>query len=298
VILYIDNEQSLDEGDKLIVDGLEVDALISRCDTVDELFDIMERVLTTVNTVSEGSEKPVFVVVVVDTIAGTSTKAEMEAEWGTVDYPRAPRALREGFRKMTRKINRHNVLMICTNQVGENFKGPKKRNLNPFAQDLPRPEDFQSSGGRAIKFFASLRIFMFPVNQEFKLSRGNQGPSGFVGGFITVKNRQVKPRREGRFVLLYDGGLNNIFSILETMMKCKTVTRGERGIIEFRFRAHGIETTTFPDQRPNTNPKIEGNAAWPAFYEAHRPDLDLLWQKTVDLTFNEVTTSEDSEDNE
>lgn len=289
VILYVDTEQSLDEGAKIIVDGVEIDAIISRCDTVDKLFKMIDDTIDVVKTITDESEKECFIVIVVDTIAAMCTQAELDAEWGTQDFPRAPKALRAAFSKMTRKINRHNVLMICTNQVSESFKPKQKKFRNPFSVDLPRPEDFTSSGGRAIRYYASLRIFLFQVNMEYKLSKGTiGGPSGFVGGFITVKNRQVKPRREGRFVLLYDHGLSNTYSILENMLKCKVATRGEKGTIEFRFRAHGIEPTTFEQAlRANSNPKIEGNAAWLAFYDAHKADLDLLWEKAKELTFSE-----------
>jgi RecA/RadA recombinase len=299
VILYIDNEQSLDEGQKIVVDGLEVDAIIGRCDTVDDLFKMIDDTIDVVAKITLETEKQCFIIVVVDTIAAMVTQSELDAEWGTQDFPRAPKALRAAFSMMTRKINRHNVLMICTNQVSESFKPKKKTFSNPFSVDLPRPEDFSSSGGRAIRFYASLRIFFFQVNMEYKLSKGNVGgPSGFVGGFITVKNRQVKPRREGRFVLLYDSGISNTYSILETMFKCKVAARGEKGVIEFRFRAHGIATTTFDptSTRINSNPKIEGNAAWPAFYEAHKPDLDLLWEKAKELTFSEATDEPEDEE--
>jgi len=299
VILYVDNEQTLDEGSKLIVDGLEIDALIARCDTIDELFDMVDKTIAVVEAAAdEAAERaeqndtkplPCFTIIAVDTIAGTSTKAEMEAEWGTQDYPRAPQALRRAFSKMTRKINRNNVLFIATNQVNESFKPKKKGFVNPYALDLPRPDDFNSPGGRAIKFYSTIRIFMFPINLDYKLSRGLQGPSGFTGGFVTVKNKLFKPRREGRFVLLYEGGLSNVFSILETMLKTKVAVRGEKGVVEFLFRKHGIEPTTFKGLKANTNPRMVGdNAAWAAFYKEHLADMRALWDKSSELTFSEA----------
>jgi RecA/RadA recombinase len=306
VLLYIDNEQSLDEGAKVIVDGTEIDALVARCDTIDQIFKMVDDTITTVETIREEDEaaarkkakdskepyvEPLasFIVVVVDTIAGTSTQSDMDAEWGTQDYPRLPQQLKRAFSQMTRKINRNNVLFIATNQVGDTFKAKKKTFVNPYALDLPRPEDFKSPGGRAIKFFATLRIFMFPVNLAFKLSKHHANPDGFTAGFITVKNRTVKPYREGRFTLLYDGGLSNVFSVLETMLKCKVAARGEKGIIEFRFHAHGLKPTSFPGLKENENPELEdGNGAWPAFYQDHFDDMRLLWNRAIELTFNEA----------
>jgi len=316
VILYIDNEQSLDEGAKVIVDGVEIDALVARCDTVDQPFKMIDDTINVVETITEeavaaakkkakddGTDYveplPTFVVVVVDTIAGTTTQTDLDAEWGSMDYPRMPRQLKQAFSQMTRKINRNNVLFIATNQVGESFKPKKRGFVNPYALDLPRPEDFTSPGGRALKFFATMRIFMFPVNLAFKLSKRHSNPDGFTAGFVTVKNRQVKPYREGRFTLLYEGGLDNVFSILETMFKCKTAVRGEKGVIEFRFRAHKIETKTFPKLKPTENPDLtEGNAAWPAYYQEHLEDMRALWNKTIELTFNEVDAVAADDDEE
>ena len=298
IILYIDNEQSLDEGEKISVDGVEVDAIIDRCDTIDEVFKKVDDTLSVLEAAADDPAKAPLAIVIVDTIAGTTTEQEINAEWGSQDYPRSPKQLRSAFSKLTRRVNRHNMLLICTNQVGSTFAAKPKRRTNPFAVDLPRPEDFPSSGGRALKFYASLRIFLFPVNLDYKLQKSVGGPDGFISGFITVKNRQVKPRREGRVVLLFDRGFTNTFSRLESMLKCKTITRGEKGVLEFHFAQNGIEVTTFPNQRANTNPKIESTAAWPAFYESHQVDIDALWRRTVDLTFGVVDACEADADEE
>ena len=56
VILYIDNEQSLDEGAKVIVDGTEIDALVARCDTIDQLFKMVDDTIDVVEAVTDEAE--------------------------------------------------------------------------------------------------------------------------------------------------------------------------------------------------------------------------------------------------
>src|SRR5574343_86740 len=163
-VLYIDNEQSLDDDQKLVIDGVEVDAMIGRCDTIDQMFKMIETTITAVGEIQEKQDKPCFVVIVTDTIVSTSSKEELVADWADTDYVRQPAQLKRGFRRITRMLNRYNVLWICTNQVGDNFAKAKRK----YGSTLPRPEDFSTFGGRSLKFFASLRIFMFVANNNYK----------------------------------------------------------------------------------------------------------------------------------
>ena len=283
--LYIDNEQSLDEDDKLIVDGEVIDVAVCRTDTVDQMMKMIDVAISTIDE-AQDAEHPCFILVVVDTVGGTSSREEMKAKWDAQDYPRQPAMLRKAFRRMMRKINKRNVLAIFTNQVGASFKTRRQQGQS----GLPQDEDFNSPGGKALKFFASVRIFMYQVNPAYKLHKEQQFPAGFSAGFVTVKNRLAKPRRAGRFVLLYDlRGISNIFSTLETMIFLKVARAGEegdRGAISFRFRNLQIDTTTFDaDETKRGDPRLECRAQWPAFYEAHKADLDLLWEKAKTLLF-------------
>lgn len=288
-ILYIDNEQSIDDGSRLIIDGTQIDAVIGRCDTVDHMFKMIDVTLDTIDDeMKEGALY--FVVVIVDTIAGTSSKEEMKAEWGKDDYSRQPKQLRQGFRRMMRKINRRNVLMLATNQVSDNFNKQRSK----IKSSIPQDGDFSTFGGRALKFFASQRVFMYKQGQ-YKLSPKSQFPHGFVSGFVTTKNRVAKPYRGGKFVLLFDRGMSNIFSILETLVFLKLAERSKdsRGQVNFMFGRAGFEPTTFvkkPQER-KLNTSLESLEEWPAFYEAHKVDMDLLWARGKVMLFEDGTAA-------
>lgn len=313
--VFIDNEQSIDEDQKVKVEGVELECIVARCDTIDQLFKIVE---VTIDKMHEKQDeeieaakkerrpaKVIFTVIVCDTIAGTSSKQEMTKEWNKEDYQRQPKMLREGFRRVTRKISRNNVLMICTNQVSETFT-PKNSKSS-----IPQADDYATFGGRALRYYASTRVFMYPLMDNYKVNPNAKFSQGFLIGFYTKKNRVAKPCRTGRLVLLFNGGLNNLYSKLETMIYLGMITYSKSTKrFTFRFSKAGINTTTFGSSpateekkkksagsqleedddvgRPRSDdPEMDGKKDWPAFYEAHKADCDLLWEKSRALLFDD-----------
>jgi recombination protein RecA len=311
--VFIDNEQSVDEGEKITVDGVSLECVLSRCDTVDQIFKMSDIVIEKIKEkqdeenkkAKEEKREPIiyFVVLVIDTIAGTSSKQEMTKDWNKEDFQRQPKMLSEGFRRMSRDINRHNVLMVCTNQVRDAFKQsvPGQRKIH---YSTPQSDDFSTFGGRALRFYSSMRIFMFNLNMNYKVS-GARFSQGLLIGFRTQKNRINKPLREGRLVLLFEGGLNNLYSRLETMIflgLAKYSPSTKR--FTMQFSKFGIVPTTFQltsskksagrsleedDERgrATNDPELDSKREWPAFYAAHQADLDLLWTKAKEIMFSD-----------
>lgn len=326
--VFIDNEQSVDEDQKIVIEGTTLDCVLVRCDTVDQIFKISDIVIEKITEKQEAENKaakdekrdPItfFVVLVVDTIAGTSSKQEMTKDWNKEDFQRQPKMLSEGFRRMQRSINRHNVLMICTNQVREAFKtsAPGQRKIH---YSTPQNDDFSTFGGRALKFYASLRIFMFRLNENYRLS-GAKFSQGYLIGFRTQKNRQLKPLREGRLVLLFggdgvEGGMNNLYSKLETMSflgiaKWSPATKK----LTLQFSKFGIETETFaaaPSKksagrsleeaddrgRSSSDPDV-AKKDWPQFYLEHKVDCDKLWEIAPKVMFSDNPVGEEIADDD
>lgn len=291
--IYIDNEQSIDEDGKTIIDGVSLDCAVARCETVDQMFKIMDVAIDEVKKVTSEEGVECFILVVIDTIAGTSSREEQEAKWEDVDYPRQAKQLREGFRIMTRKLARENVLVIATNQVGDNYK---KRAGGYGNSMVPQDADFNTFGGRALKYYASVRIFQYKMNVDFKLNKKLRFPSGMTIGFTVVKNRLGKPWRSGQMVLLYEGGLNNTYSRLQMLLHLKLAEYLEGGLIAFKFGGAGIATTTFTDEGRSRNPRLESLDQWPAFYEQHKADFDLLWDHGMKIMFEEQQIVEATDD--
>lgn len=314
-VLYVDNEQSVDSDQKIVIDGVQMDVQLARCDTIDQLFKMTEITIDEVAVAQKEDQETLYLVVVVaDTITATSCNEEMEQAWGKVDYSRLPKQLKEGFRKLTRKINRVNVALICTNQVGDDFAAAKDKGKKKMGGGGLGANDYTTSGGRALKFFASHRVFMRQI-REYKTNPKSKFANGILIGFRSMKNRVKKPYREGRLVLLFGdengegGGISNEFSILETLIyfKYAEISEGEKKDIKFKFHKYRIKTTTFDDVQTSTtldedddkpatavevsskrgkkDPFIGIRAEWPAFYAAHKADVDALYEAAIHQAF-------------
>lgn len=307
VRLYLDNEMSCDRDSKMIFpdpatgDPVEIDCALGECDTVDQMFKILDNTIDEVENYIKDTGKPCLMMAIVDTIAGTASKEEMGREWGTDDYSRQPKQLREGFRKLSRRIAHANVCLICTNQVSEKYQKGPTRGSN---STTPQEGNYTSTGGRALKYWSHLRIFTFALESKYVLLRGSKFAAGYLLGFFIKKNRRVKPLREGRLALIFEDGygLDPLFSKLETLifLGLAEFKREAPYDIRFKFSKWKIVTTTFggstagdagqelehdDDTGRKSDPRISERSEWPAFYKDHQADLDLLWQKAVDYAF-------------
>jgi hypothetical protein len=205
--------------------------------------------------------------------------------------------------------------MVCTNQVRDAFKqtAPGQRKVH---YSTPQNDDYSTFGGKALRFYSSLRVFMFRLNENYRLS-GARFSQGYLIGFRTQKNRQIKPLREGRLVILFEGGFNNLYSRLETMIflgiaKYSPSTKR----FTMQFAKFGITTSTFQpasskksagrsleeddDRGKATNdPELPSKKEWVNFYKDHQADLDLLWLKAREIMFSDnVVGDEDVKDDD
>jgi RecA/RadA recombinase len=319
---YIDNEGSLEKGFKLGISDITFDEQgnevvektmlqktgLGRCDTVEQIFFSADEFINVIREAQDEEEEVaeeqgkepriILGVFIVDTVAGTSSKSEIEREWGKEDYPRAAGKISEGFRCLTHDFSRYNVAAIFTNQVRTAMK---ERGTTGYRVKFstPQQDDYSTYGGKALSFYATHRIFMFQVPVKYTLVKGTQFPAGFLVGFRTVKNRLRKPLREARMVLLFDeeqGGLHNTLSILESLIFLKVAELHDSGAVSFKFRKFQLETTSFAEnvvlnpkpedvkkrRKRETDPMIDGRYQWLAFYKAHRSDLDKLHRVAIE----------------
>ena len=316
-ILYIDNEGSLNENETIYADGVKLDILhedekgnqvgsvvVVRAETVDLTFKLIDQTITQLEEAEETSKKKQFLLCVVDTINGTASKEELEQEWGKVDYGRQPKQISEGLRSIMPRVERQNVLLLGVNQIRENLKYQPPMHSNPNAED-PDPLQFSISGGRSIPYWTSLRVLFYKINKKYVITKGAQFESGLLIGFRTLKNRMQPGVRTGRFTILTSqtkGGIRDDFSILETLLHlgCAELDPADKETIIFKFKRNGLMPTTFTnttksledesDEEETTtgrykDPRIPGRQAWPKFYEEHKADIQLLWEKAVKYAF-------------
>lgn len=308
LVVYIDNEQSLDEDGKLVVDGEKLDVIGGRMDTTDEVFKAIDGSISFQEERMKAAEEDGilrFMLIVVDTIASTTTKQELDQKWGQQDFPRQPQQISKALRQLTRRVNRNNVCVLFTNQVRVKFQEQQKgKGMQTFQI---KASDYSSPGGFALRFYATHRVFMYAFNQKFRLVPDAQFSAGLLIGFHTVKNRLKKPLRDGRMVLLFDekqGGFHNVFSMLETLEMLGFVeveAESRHTGFSLKFHRNGIVPTTFGDKLKTTlaedeeapmprrgkpkDPGFKYRADWPEFYAAHKADIDKLWEAAVAYAF-------------
>jgi recombination protein RecA len=141
--LYIDGEYAWDE-ERAINVGIDPDVnfSVSEVETIEAIFRQIEAAIKGVQ--SSGLNKPFLIIV--DSITGVTTELEKEKEYGAVSrIGEDARVIRNGMRKIVPEIAKSNVTVIFINHA------VAKVAANPYAKQS------QSSGGHAIKFFASLR---------------------------------------------------------------------------------------------------------------------------------------------
>jgi len=311
-VLYIDNEGSLDDDNKIKINGQELDVITGRCDTIEGVFKMTDDFLDGAelkNEMDDRSDKPGklrFYIIVVDTIASTSSREDLAQAWGKRDYPRVPGEISKGFTKLTRRLSKNNACMICTNQVRTAYSAVQEsRGKRGSVQSWL----YSSPGGLSLRFYASHRVYVQTLNTIYRLTPEAKFAAGFQIGFRTLKNRLRSPLREGRMVLLFDkvqGGFHNDFSLLENLIYTKfiEVAAKEKGTdFVCKFSRHGVVPTTFGEAQVKTtldedddaptprrgsrkDPGFKFRAEWPKFYADHKADIDKLWQAAVDFTFN------------
>ena len=196
---FVDAEHALDPiyAAKL---GVKVaDLLVSQPDTGEQALEITDMLV----------RSAAVDVVVVDSVAALTPKAEIEGEMGDSHVGLHARLMSQALRKLTGNINRSNTLVIFINQIrlkiGVMFGNPET-----------------TSGGRALKFFASIRL---DIRRKDQLKT----PDGKVIGNRTkikaVKNKVAPPFTEVEFDIMYDEGISATGSLLDLGLDHKVLEK-------------------------------------------------------------------------
>jgi recombination protein RecA len=188
IAAFIDAEHALDVGYARKL-GVDVDnLLVSQPDTGEQALEIAE-VLIRSNAVD---------VVVIDSVAALVPRAEIEGEMGDAHVGLQARLMSQALRKLTGAVSRSNTAVIFTNQIREKV-----------GVMFGSPET--TSGGRALKFYASLRM---DIRRIGALKDG----ADVVGNRTrvkVVKNKCAPPFKQAEFDILYNEGISRTAMLVD-----------------------------------------------------------------------------------
>ena len=195
----IDTEHALDPNYAQII-GVDTDKLlISQPDCGEDALDIAEQLIRS-NAID---------VLVLDSVAALVPRAEIEGQMGDSQVGLPARLMSKALRKLTGIINKSNACVIFTNQIREKI-----------GVMFGSPET--TAGGRALKFYASLRL-------DIRRIATIKAPEGAAMGsrvkVKVVKNKLAPPFKECEFDILYDEGISRAGSILDVALDMKLIEK-------------------------------------------------------------------------
>ena len=251
---FIDAEHALDPVYAANI-GVDIDNLyISQPDSGEQALEITETL------VRSGAVD----IVVVDSVAALVPKAEIDGDMGDSHVGLQARLMSQALRKLTAVISRTNCIVIFINQLSEKV-----------GVMFGNPET--TTGGRALKFYASVRL---DVRRVESLKANGE----VVGNHVrvkVVKNKVAPPFKEAEFDIMFGEGISKEGDVLDLAVNCDIINKSGAW---FAYEGEKIG-----QGRENTKLYLKQNPA--VLEEIEKKVLD-----TLHVGVNQAVVSDDDEE--
>ena len=198
ICAFIDAEHAFDSeyAKKL---GVDIDALlVSQPDTGEQALEIMDML------VRSGA----LDIVVVDSVAALTPRAEIEGEMGDSHMGLQARLMSQALRKITGALHQSNTTAIFINQLRDK--------IGVF---FGTPET--TTGGKALKFYASIRLDV----RRIETLKDGQDAVGNRTRVKVVKNKVAPPFKQAEFDIIYGVGISREGSLIDLGVECDVIKK-------------------------------------------------------------------------
>ena len=228
---YIDVEHALEPAYARAL-GVDIDnLLISQPDTGEQALEITEQL------VRSGA----LDVVVIDSVAALLPRSELEGEMGESSVGVVARLMSQALRKLAGVVSKTGCIVIFINQLREKI-GVMYGN----------PET--TPGGRALKYFASVRIDMRRIET---LKNGSEMIGNRTRAKV-IKNKVAPPFKEAEFDIIYGQGISKVGEIIDLAVKLELIDKAGAWFTVGETRLQGRDNVReYLEQNPEVMDRLE-----------------------------------------
>ncbi|MCK5802812.1 MAG: recombinase RecA [Lentisphaeria bacterium] len=199
VCAFVDTEHALDPQYAEMIGVNTDDLLVSQPDCGEDALNIAEALVRS-NAID---------ILVIDSVAALVPRAEIEGQMGDTHVGLQARLMSQALRKLTAVISKSGTCVVFTNQIREKI-----------GVMFGSPET--TSGGRALKFYASLRL---DIRRVATIKAPDGTPIGNRAKVKVVKNKMAPPFQIAEFDIMFNEGISRAGSILDVALDMKLLDK-------------------------------------------------------------------------